>query len=136
MPRVSQNKLSKRAEEEILQTLFTSLAKARDEHSIAVVLKDLLTPSEHIMIAKRLMIALFLQRGYRYGKICRLLKVSHMTVNLVARELVKGGSGYKLAVSLIEQESRVEKMLGALDAIFGVVISPIKGSRASMRRWK
>ncbi len=134
MPRVSQNKLSKRAEEEILQTLFMSLAKARDEQSIAVVLKDLLTPSEHIMIAKRLMIALFFQRGYRYGEICRLLKVSHATVNLVARELAKGGHGYKLAVSMVGQESRVEKMLGQLDTIFNVVMPLVNGSRTSMRQ--
>lgn len=136
MPRVSQNALSKHAEEEILETLFVGLANIRDSKSVAVLLKDLLTPTEQIMIAKRLMVALLIQRGYRHSEICKLLKLSHMTVTIVARELKKGGYGYKLAVNILFRESRVEKMLEQLGAIFNTVIPPVKGSRTNMRRWK
>ncbi len=94
MPKVSKNRLSEEVREKILHALFLSFARMHDNRAIAAFLENLLTSTERVMIAKRLAVALLLLRGYEYRVICSLLKMSHVTVNHVKREIEKGGGGY------------------------------------------
>ena len=82
-----------------------------DNRAIAAFLENLLTSTERVMIAKRLAVALLLLRGYEYRVICSLLKMSHVTVNHVKREIEKGGGGYQLASRLVGRDPGVEEIL-------------------------
>lgn len=115
MPRVSQNKLSKAIQEEILQALFTSIAHIQKERDTAILLRDLLTPTEQVMIAKRLMTAMLLEREYPVHKICSILKLSRTTVILIRTALARGGEGYRIAADAVVRASKIENMFERLD---------------------
>ena len=115
MPRVSKNKISEEVREKILHALFLSFARIHDNRSISELFENLLTSTERIMIAKRLAAALLLIRCYEYRGICSLLKMSHVTVNQVKREIEKGGKGYQLAAHLVGRDSGVESILKKID---------------------
>ena len=119
MPKVSRIPLSQELRDEILHNLCLSLADLRTEKDMEKLLMNLLTPTEKIMLSKRLATAVLLERGHKYDEICSILKLSPGTVNAVNRELKKFGEGYKLAVGLIEKniqkDSKLFRILKKLD---------------------
>lgn len=104
MPKVSKNLLSEKTQKQIADVLFVGLANMRDRAAVASFLRNLLTPTERVMLAKRFMVALLIKRGFEYRKICTMLKISHATVNVVRRELEQWGEGYRLAARFVEEE--------------------------------
>lgn len=62
---------------------------------------DLLTPTERIMLAKRLAIAAFLIEGLPYHAISEMLKVSTSTIGRVNLWLKTAGDGYRLVIEKI-----------------------------------
>jgi uncharacterized protein YerC len=136
MGRVSKKPLHPKVRMEISQIIIRGFSKIIDEGDMAKLLRDLLTPSEKIMLGKRLMAAILLERGYSYTAISMLLKLTPGTINVVRRELDKGGEGYRIVVRLLERkESKLEKIFEKIDALLGAMTLPIKGSRSSKRRW-
>lgn len=113
-----------------------TLAKIDNDSLLKRFLDDLLTPMEKLMLGKRLMVAVLLQRGYSYGAVCRALKMSKTTVHLIQRELLKSGEGYKKIFALFFLESRGQKFLDEIERFLNSVTLPVKGSSLSMRRWK
>lgn len=136
MPKVSQNPLPPERKKEIMDALVRTLAKISNDLLLKRFLDDLLTPTEKLMLGKRLMVAVLLQRGYSYGAVCRALKMSKTTVHLIQRELLKSGEGYKKIFDLFFRESRGQKFLDAIERFLNSVTLPTKGSSSSMRRWK
>lgn len=136
MPKVSQNPLPPERKKEIMDALIRTLAKINNDSLLKRFLDDLLTPTEKLMLGKRLMVAVLLQRGYSYGAVCRALKMSKTTVHLIQRELLKSGEGYKKIFDLFFRESRGQKILDAIEQFLNSVTLPAKGSPISMRRWK
>lgn len=136
MPKVSANQLSRETEREIADALIRTLAKIEDERLLGRFLDDLLTPMEKVMLAKRLMAAVLLQRGYSYGAISRILKMSKTTIHLIQRELIKSGEGYRTIFSRFFRESKGTKLSKAIESILNKMTLPVKGSRRSMRRWR
>jgi len=140
MPKVSRIPLSQELRDEILHNLFLSFANLQTEKEIEKLLLNLLTPTEKIMLSKRLSSAVLLERGHTYNEICKILKLSPGTVNAVNRELKKFGEGYKLAVRLIEKNknknSKLLQILEKVDEAVGKFSLPTKGSFGSMRRRK
>ncbi len=131
MPKVSRNILSEEVHHQIMDGLVRSFARTSDEAKIKKFMNDPFTPTEKIMLAKRLMASVLLQRGYGYLAICRMLKLSKATVNFIKRDIERSGEGYRLIYESIfkEKGSRLNKWLEALRL-------PMKGSRRDMRRWK
>ena len=76
MPKVSKHTLSPEKIKTLAERLAKTVLLLRDEKSLQSFFNDLLTPSEKIMLGKRLLIALFLERGHSYLDISRMLKVS------------------------------------------------------------
>lgn len=136
MPKVSKNPLPPERKKEIMDALIRTLAKIDNDSLLKRFLDDLLTPTEKLMLGKRLMVAVLLQRGYSYGAVCRVLKMSKTTVHLIQRELLKSGDGYKKIFDLFFRESKGQKLLDAIERFLNSVTLPMKGSPSSMRRWK
>lgn len=136
MPKVSQNPLSSEMRQEITGALIRTLAKIDDDNLLRRFLDDLLTPTEKLMLAKRLMVAVLLQRGYSYGAVCQALKMSKTTVHLIQRDLVKSGDGYRKVFDRFFKESKGQRILNAIERFLNAVTLPVKGSPSSMRRWK
>jgi len=96
-----------------------TLLKGSDE--IVNFLKDILTPSEVVMISRRIQIAKRLIRGDTYDDIINNLKVGKTTINKVDRWLNNGFNGYKNAIKKYNKakEGRQKKELAYNENIHG-----------------
>lgn len=136
MPHVSKRPLEKEIQEKIISTLFESIMKMNQEKGVRDFINDLLTPTEKIMLAKRLGAALLLHRGYTYQSIGRILKLSPTTINHIQSDLLKSGEGYRTAFKILEKSERVSSLVDKIERFIVSVVPPVKGSRKSYRRWK
>ncbi|MEX2028377.1 MAG: Trp family transcriptional regulator [Candidatus Curtissbacteria bacterium] len=100
MTRISRRILGKQIENEIFETLWEAISQVRTKQDVQLFLNDLLTPSEKLMIAKRLSIAVLLLKNRTYGEICDLLKVSNETVSRIALVL-KMNTGFMIGINKV-----------------------------------
>lgn len=101
MPQVSRAPLEKQIGRKIRQAFRESLARISSEQEMENYIFDLFTPTERIMLAKRLAIAALLTKGLPYQQIADRLKVSTATVARVNLWLRNSGVGYRKAVEKI-----------------------------------
>jgi len=136
MSQVSKRAVSREVLSETFNSLFMALAKTSDAGAIAKILDDVLTPTEKVMIAKRVMAAVLSDRGYTLREIGEILKMSTTTINAVRREIKKRGEGYRIIFTLMPKRSRLDELADKVERVLRGVIPPIKGSKSSFRRWK
>ena len=99
---VSSKKLNKNIEKQIFVMLCQVLAETRDVERVKILLTDLLTESEELAMAKRLAIAVYLDKGRSYEDIKNHLKVSSATIASVAEQM--GNPGVQLALNHVKAE--------------------------------
>lgn len=102
MPQVSKNPVRKDTEKKIRKAFIKALVDIRSEREMERYIFDLLTPTERIMLAKRLAIAALLIEGLPYREIAERLKVSTATIGRVNLWLGTAGDGYRLAIKKIK----------------------------------
>lgn len=96
------NKLSKNIEEQVYKILYQVLADAKTELDIELIVKALMTPTELQAVAKRLAIAVFLDKGQAYERIGDVLKVSSATISSVGALMRQ--RGMKMALDRVKAE--------------------------------
>lgn len=128
MTQVSPRVLQKQVEERVLDLFWTSLANTSSKEQVAFFLDDLLTPTEKIMLSKRLAIAFMLMKGYGYGTINERLKVSDPTIWTVKTHLAYKGKGYKMVIERIMSKEKWEKFWQDLDHFFTQLFPPRPGT--------
>lgn len=107
MPHVSRNKLSKITEQmlvEKLSSVFTHIGKGED---MLGFLDALLTPTEKVMLAKRLAIIVLLEEGLPESRIASMLHVTRITVSRMQLYYEARGHGFKIALQKLEQEKQL-----------------------------
>lgn len=80
MPHVSRRKLKKKVFVRIGSELANIIVKVNSSQEINWLFKELITPTERVMLAKRLAIFLMLEKKYSFRTIERTLKVTLQTV--------------------------------------------------------
>ncbi|MBI2595836.1 hypothetical protein HYW46_03850 [Candidatus Daviesbacteria bacterium] len=95
-----------------------SLLESREE--AVIFLKELLTPTEIRMMAKRIQIAKMLLEGYKYDDIKTHVRVTNNTISSVNSKLqFEDGGGYlKIVKRLIQIESKRQDKLEGKKSIF------------------
>lgn len=78
----------------MLNEFFDMVVALKNSKDAANFFKDLLTPSESLMITRRIAIAKMLLGGWNFDDIRRELKVGYNTINIVNRWLYTGFGGY------------------------------------------
>lgn len=139
MTQVSKRVLQKKVEERIMDLFWTSLSMLSKKTEISLFLDDLLTPTEKVMLSKRLAIAFMLIKGYDYPSINERLKVSDQTIWNVKTSLVYKGKGYKTAISQIMSREKWEKFWQNLDNLFSEIFPPRYGTNwkeARRKQWE
>jgi len=96
--------LANKARIEILDTLYTTAGAVRGRSAMKLFLRDLLTPSERIMLGRRIMIARKLISGRTHRDIEADMKVGKDTVWRVQKWLDDQSKGYERAVTKLERE--------------------------------
>lgn len=115
MPKVSRIKLDSQRQKIVIDRLWSSVTLIENKEETIKFLKDLLTPIEQIMIAKRLTAALMLRQGYNYQQIAAYLKTTPGTIASVNRSLNFGNNGYFTILQRVykvelEKQNNIEKM--------------------------
>lgn len=77
------------------------------------------------MLAKRLAIAVLLEKGYTYDLIDEVLKVSKATIATVHKQCISGAPGYKRAITHILNTERKENLWNELNRLI-LALSPPK----------
>ena len=110
--KVRMRELSNKERIEILDTLYTAAGTVRGRDAMKLFLRDLLTPSERIMLGRRLMIARRLLAGESTVKIAASLKVGRDTIWRVQKWLDDELQGYEKAVANLEKAKDVRYFKG------------------------
>lgn len=134
MTQVSRYPLRADMEERLFEIFWQVLADLKTAPEIRVFLHDLLTPTERIMLAKRLGIALLLIKQYDYATIREILKVSTTTIAHVALWLKTEGSGYRAALMKIIKKEKQEAFWDSLERTLAQVIPPPTGTNWREKR--
>jgi len=104
----------------LFSEVLVSLGKKEEVESFLV---DLLSPTERIMLAKRLSIVLLLGRGYNYAEIGDVLKVSKDTIGRISTWLGRGGQGFDVAISKIKAKEKRQEFLLDLEKLVAKLIA-------------
>ena len=126
MSQVSRFPLSKTLETQMFTLFRRVLADLHTESHIEELLDDLLTPTEKIMLGKRLAIAFLLEKGYDQRTIHSILNVSVSTVNGVNYWLKNKGVGYRRAIAMVRRDEKWHSFMQKLDDTFSDLFSKKK----------
>lgn len=144
MAQVSRYPVRQEVYEQIFTLLLRVVSESRPKEKATHLLDDLLTPTEKIVLAKRLGIALLLAKGYSYEEIEKILRVSKPTIATVNMTLKYKGRGYKSFVEKILREQKFRKAWEKIEDLVLGALSHGKGSGSwrylhkeiKKKRWK
>lgn len=105
MTKVSKHKINR--EGKIIYDFWRVASALHTKEEVKNFLKSLLTPTEMLMLAKRVEIAKLLMQGYKYDFITREVQVTNATVAHVKDSLVKGSfNGYVVPLERVHKADR------------------------------
>lgn len=136
MAQVSRIPLKKALEERVFEVFYQSVAEAKSVNDVKLLLGDLLTPTEKVMLAKRLSIAILLIKEYDYRSIREILKVSPVTIGKVANWLKFKGEGYRRVANKLLKEDAWVAFFDEIQDLFHALRRPpsYMGTRAPRKR--
>ncbi|HCM82288.1 MAG: hypothetical protein UV63_C0006G0027 [Microgenomates group bacterium GW2011_GWC1_43_11] len=137
MAQISKYRLRKEIEERMYEVFLDSISMVQNRNHVSKLINDLLSPTEKIMLAKRLSIALLLMKQYQYRSIAQLLHVSYGTVNRVGRMLESGNGGYVMVLSVLLKQEKFVSFLNKIDDILAEIFIPYNRNLGEWRkkRW-
>lgn len=129
MGQVSKRPIDKDVFERMFELLLQAITDARSSSEANLLLKDLLTPTERVMVAKRLAIAVLLSQNETYKLIEDILKVSKPTIAMVNGQFKHGEGGYRHFAKKLASEKNWQKLWDKIeDMTTGQVEKREKGS--------
>jgi uncharacterized protein YerC len=115
MTQISKFQLPKALENQMFTIFHRALADLRTEGEVSDFLEDLLTPTERVMLGKRLAIAILLDKGYDQRTVHTIMKVSVSTVTSVNYWLKHRGSGYRKVLSKLKSQKEWQELKAGLE---------------------
>ncbi len=135
MTQVSKRLLNKNIEARVYKIFSSTIRKLQKDDEVENFLDDLLSPTEKLMLSKRLAIAILLLRQWRYQDISDILKVTFTTIAKVQMWLKSQGKGFNKALEMLEKEEKVEKLIDGIEELWLTLEGPrLYGSVAFKRR--
>ncbi|MBI4999612.1 hypothetical protein HZB97_02480 [Candidatus Gottesmanbacteria bacterium] len=128
MAQVSKYPISEQVYQQIFDLLLRVFTQSQSKDEATNLLDDLLSPTEKIVLSKRLAIALLLTKKYTYEQIGKVLRVSKPTIALVNLSLKHGTNGYKQFTQKILGE---EKIRETWERIEDMVLSTMQKGKGS-----
>jgi uncharacterized protein YerC len=96
---------------EMLSEFFGMVAELKSSKDAENFFKDLLTPSESLMLTRRIAIAKMLLEGWNFSDITKKLKVGSNTINTVSSWLYSGFGGYLNEVGKVANKKEFKKRI-------------------------
>lgn len=110
MPHVSRNPLAKRVENQLITNLNTVLTNIKNGEEMISFVEALLTPTEKLMIAKRLAIILLIEEGIPESTIAKMLHVTRITVAKMHLFYEARGKGFNIALDKLKDQKVHEEL--------------------------
>ena len=110
MSQISRYPISKNIANRIFEIFLATFTRLKNKEQADQFISDLLTPTEKVMLAKRLAIAFLLERNYDYRTIQGILRVSTGTIRTVSIACKHGSEGYKKVIDKILREEALLKL--------------------------
>lgn len=115
MPHISKKRLDQKVFLAMYERFQTALTSLRNKKESGKLIRELLTPTERIMIAKRIAIVYMLHTGHSIYEVEQTLKVSPSTA---ARYSLKSDSSdFTFLVSLIKKNEGLGKIFDTLEQL-------------------
>ncbi len=127
MPHLSRNKLNKRMEEELIRTLELVFVKLTKTEDIKEFLLALLTPTERLMLAKRLAMIVLLKENLPESRIAEILHITRGTVARMQLFFEARGQGYEIALRVLENEKLMKEIKEVLFKLAGYSVRAAGG---------
>ncbi len=115
MTQVSRRYLPPKVSGQIFDMFLSILSSLGSPTVTSAFVEDLLSPTEQIMLGKRLSIAYMLKKGYGQRDICDILKVSLATVSKISATLKKGSNGYESVITRMLKVQKISDFFLKLD---------------------
>lgn len=109
MGKVKINSMDKADRYKMLDELYDMISVLDSREEVKNFFRDLLTPSESLMLARRIAIAKMLLDGSTYDEIRKELNVGYDNIKSVYRWLYDGFGGYNSALEKIAKKKTKEK---------------------------
>ena len=120
MAQISKYPISHQLTGRIFELFLKTLIEIRSSDEAERFITEFLTPTEKVVLAKRITIALLLEKGYDYRSIQQLIHVSAPTIRSVNLALQYGNNGYRQLLNKIQKE---EKIIAILDNLAITLLS-------------
>jgi uncharacterized protein YerC len=104
---ISKYPLNKKVQDRVIEIFLNTISDLKNYNDIDSFLNEFLSPTEKIMLAKRLSIAVFLSKNYDVRSISQVLKVSKNTIVKV-NLMIKHKKGFLF--NLVEKINKDEKI--------------------------
>jgi len=117
---VSKQKLNQTIAKQIYSIFYQLLVDLKNPTEAQTLMQDLLSVTEHEVIAKRVAIAIFLDKGRSYENIKNTLKVSSATIASVQERM--GNPGMQLALQKIKAEEWADAWAGKISSLVGKIL--------------
>lgn len=115
MTQVSKYLLSDRVKQEINSIFLETISLLYKKEDIVNFLEDFLSPTERIVLSKRITIALMLKKGYSFETIKKLIKVSQSTIAGVNLKLKYTGKGYQRILDRILLDQKISGIFNQIE---------------------
>lgn len=125
MTRISRRPLRKELEVRMFEIFWQCFADLKSPKEVFEFFEAFVSPAEKVMLAKRLAIAVLLEKGWDYQSISSAVKVSTSTVNSVRSQMLYRGDGYRKAARKIIANEQIVNFLENLAVDVASAISPV-----------
>lgn len=115
MSQVSKKVLPNHVKEGLFKNFWELLANIKSPQEVKIFIEDFLSPTEKVMLAKRIAISILLTKGYNHRSISRILKVSTTTVASIAKFLNLKTPGYQLLIKKYSQKESTREFIKELE---------------------
>jgi len=133
MSQVSKYPLRRDIYEQLENLFMDTLSRMTDKRLVNNFLTDFLTPTEKIVLMKRLGIYVLLGKKYSYRSIQAVLRVSLPTISHASRSYNYLGKGCKKVIDQLVKEEKIDRfILSVLD----IVAKEFSRSRKGSGVWK
>ncbi len=125
MGQISKRELSSKVKRQLQEALWQAIIRVTTSNDAEQFINDLLTETEKVMLAKRLAIALLLEKGYEYRTIRDVLKVSTGTIMMVGDRLRREGWGFRQVSQKLERDRKIKALLTKIgDMVDEMMVRP------------
>lgn len=90
------NELPKEKRIKLIAEFYDAMNCMRNREETKQVLRDLLNPNEIAMLARRIQIAVLLEKGFQHREVAEVMDAGLNTVTRVKKSKQRHGEGYKL----------------------------------------